>query len=67
VAETQDVTRNLKQFKASNIDRVHPQNYFPFLFLGTRKLDTQALLACMGLSVRNADELEQFVLDPVVA
>jgi len=61
VAETQGFTQNLQQLKASKIDKVRKQDYLPLLFLGTRKLDSQALLASMEFGVINTDDLEQFV------
>jgi len=67
VAETQGFMQNLEQLKASKIGKIRNQSYLPLLFLGTRKLDTQALLASMDLGIINIDELEQFVVEPVVA
>jgi len=67
VAETQGFTQNLQQLRASKIAKFRKQDYLPLLFLGTRRLDSQALLASMEFGVINTDELEQFVLEPVVA
>jgi len=67
VADTQGFMQNLEQLKASKIGKIRNQSYLPLLFLGTRKLDTQALLASMDSGIINIDELEQFVVEPVVA
>jgi len=66
VAETQGFMQNLQRLKASKIDKIRNETYLPLLFLGKRKLDSQALLASMDLGVINTNELEQFVVDPVV-